>query len=69
MPVTVKRIGKKFRVVEAETGRVAKTRLGHAIDGGGHVSRIKAYAQSGHVNDAWKDKQGGVGLRAKRVNG
>lgn len=50
MPVkTVKRKG-KFRIVEASTGRIAKTKSGKPRDGGGHRSKKKAVAQVRAIN-------------------
>lgn len=40
----------KYRVVEADTGRIAKNKAGTAIDGGGHASQAGAIAQVGAVN-------------------
>jgi len=50
MPVKVKKQGNKYRVVEADTGKVAKNNAGTAIDGGGHSTRAMAIKQVGAVN-------------------
>ncbi|KKM94067.1 hypothetical protein LCGC14_1202090 [marine sediment metagenome] len=49
MPVETKKIGGKWRVVEANTGKLAK-RNGRAVDGGGHGSEGKAVAQVQAIN-------------------
>ena len=51
MPVKVRKVKGKFRVVEPD-GRIAKGSRGHARDGGGHVDRAKALRQAGYINDA-----------------
>lgn len=50
MPVTVRRRGGRYRVVEAATGRVARNRAGTAVDGGGFRSRGRAMAQARAIN-------------------
>lgn len=50
MPVTVKKIKGKFRVVEAETGRPARNAAGTSLDGGGHDSEQHAKRQARAVN-------------------
>jgi len=50
MPVTTKKVGEKFRVVEANSGQIAKNKGGTALDGGGHGSKGKAAAQARAVN-------------------
>jgi len=37
-------------VIEKATGRLAKSKNGKPLDGGGHRSRKKAGAQAGHIN-------------------
>ena len=49
MPVATKKIGGKWRVVEANTEKLAK-RNGRAVDGGGHGSEGKAVAQVQAIN-------------------
>ncbi len=49
MPVSVKKQGPRFRLVEP-TGRIAKNRAGTSIDGGGHLTRDKAIKQAQAVN-------------------
>jgi len=56
MPVKVKKVGKKYRVVEAGTGKIAKNKKGTALDGGGHSSRAKAIAQEQAVNISLKKR-------------
>uniref|UniRef100_A0A6M3IKY0 Uncharacterized protein n=1 Tax=viral metagenome TaxID=1070528 RepID=A0A6M3IKY0_9ZZZZ len=57
MPVAVKKIGGKYRIVEKATGRIAKTDKGNPVDGGGHLNRIKAGTQAGRINSGIKKKQ------------
>lgn len=59
MPVRVKKVGKKFRVVESATGKVAKNSAGTAIDGGGHGSKQKAVSQVNAVNMSKRRKSRG----------
>lgn len=49
MPVRVKKVGSRYRVVESD-GSIAKNRSGTAVDGGGHQSREKALAQAAAIN-------------------
>jgi len=51
MPVKVKKIGGKFRVVERD-GSIATNRAGTALDGGGHGTKAKAIMQVGAVNSS-----------------
>ncbi len=55
MPVTTRKRGGKFRVVEP-SGRIAKTKTGKAVDGGGHASKAKAGRQARAINDGSKKK-------------
>jgi hypothetical protein len=50
MPVTVKRVGSKFRIVEAKTKKIAKNSSGTAVDGGGHKDKANAVKQSRAIN-------------------
>jgi hypothetical protein len=50
MPVTVKKQGDKYRVIEAASGDIANNAAGTALDGGGHESEEKAKAQARAVN-------------------
>jgi len=49
MPVKIKKVGTKFRVVES-SGKIAKNKAGTALDGGGHASQAEALAQVGAIN-------------------
>lgn len=49
MPVRVEKKGDKYRVVES-SGRIAKTKKGNPVDGGGHLSRNKAIRQAASIN-------------------
>lgn len=40
------------RLVEQETGKIARTVTGKPVDGGGHPSKAKAQRQADHVNAA-----------------
>lgn len=52
MPVkTVARNG-LYRVIAADSGRIAKTALGNARDGGGHATKDKAASQARAINAA-----------------
>ena len=50
MPVTTKKIGGKYRVVESESGQIAKNRSGTPVDGGGHKTADRATAQARAIN-------------------
>lgn len=50
MPVTVKKQRGQYRVVEADTGKIAKNKGGTALDGGGHGEIGKTKAQARAVN-------------------
>jgi len=54
MPVKTVYRGGKWRVIEAATGRIAKTPKGTPRDGGGHENRVRAEAQAGHINKGTK---------------
>ena len=56
MPVTVRKIGDKFRVVKVSTGRIATTPSGKPRDGGGHATRAKAQVQANFINSNEKGK-------------
>jgi len=49
MPVTCRKIGKKFRIV-GRNGRIEKTGKGNAADGGGHSSRTSCTLQARAIN-------------------
>ena len=56
MPVRVRKVKEKFRVVESDGG-IAKTDKGTAVDGGGHSSKAAAQAQCNAINASkhgWK---------------
>lgn len=57
MPVTYRKRGDVYRVVEAASGRIAKTHLGNARDGGGHDDKASAARQAAYINKALKDKR------------
>ena len=45
MPASVKKIGKKYRVVEHD-GKTVRNKAGTPVDGGGHNSRSQAIKQA-----------------------
>lgn len=50
MPVKAEKRGRKFRVIESDTGKIARNFGGTALDGGGHTTKKKATAQARAVN-------------------
>lgn len=52
MPVIVLKRRGRYRVVEADTRRIAKTKNNKARDGGGHRSKKKAERQARAINAA-----------------
>ena len=52
MPVKVQKRGDVYRVIEADSGRIAKTMNGNPRDGGGHGDRDKAMRQARAMNMA-----------------
>jgi len=58
MPVIVKKRGDKFRVIESDTGRIAKNQAGTALDGGGKKSKAAAQKQASAVNISQARKRG-----------
>lgn len=50
MPVKVVKRGEKYRLVESETGKIAKNKAGTALDGGGKKSRSAVARQATAVN-------------------
>lgn len=61
MPVSVRRINSKYRIVEPG-GDIATTPQGHARDGGGHPSRAQAEAQMRAMNASIEAKAHNGGL-------
>lgn len=49
MPVKVKRIGGKFRIVDPG-GSITRNKGGTAADGGGHENKDRAAAQARAIN-------------------
>jgi hypothetical protein len=64
MPVRIKKVGKKFRVVESSTGKIVK-KGGKAVDGGGR-SRGAAIAQAHAINLSTLRKKGRKGIPPAR---
>ena len=52
MPVTVSKRGDKHRIIEKDSGRIAKTSKGNPRDGGGHASKAKAQRQARAINSS-----------------
>lgn len=50
--VSIRGARKIARLVESETGKIARTKTGAALDGGGHGTAKKAQRQADHVNAA-----------------
>lgn len=50
MPVKVKRLAGRFRVVEAEGEKLARNSAGTPVDGGGHRSEAAARRQATAIN-------------------
>ena len=57
MPVKVRKRRGKYRVVEAGSGRIAKSSKGNAADGGGHATKEKASRQARAINAAYSRKK------------
>ena len=57
MPVVVRKREGLYRVVEEETGRIAVTKNGNAVDGGGHREEAKAKRQAGYINASLKKRE------------
>lgn len=53
MPVNVKKVKGKYRVMEGS--KIAKTDKGGDVDGGGHTSKEKAQAQCNAINASKHD--------------
>lgn len=49
MPVKAAKKGKAYRVVEADTGKIAKKGK-KAVDGGGHATKAAAQRQAQAIN-------------------
>lgn len=49
MPVSVKKIGGRYRIV-SPSGAVEKNRGGTSVDGGGHRSKARAVRQARAIN-------------------
>lgn len=58
MPYLVKKIKNKYRVIEKNTGNIAKNQAGTAVDGGGHRNKAGARKQQAALNIQYAKKQG-----------
>lgn len=56
MPVKAVKRGHKWRVIESETGRLARNDSGTPVDGGGHNFSAKAKDQAAAVNRSLEKK-------------
>ncbi|MCK5021001.1 MAG: hypothetical protein KAS32_28575 [Candidatus Peribacteraceae bacterium] len=56
MPVHIKRIAGKFRIVDYSNDKITRLKDGTAVDGGGHESEAEAYKQEQAINKALKKK-------------
>lgn len=52
MPATVAKRGDKYRVVEADTGRLVRNKQGTPVDGGGHMAKHMAKKQARAINSS-----------------
>jgi len=50
MPARAKKVGDRWRVVEARTEKLVKNSRGTPVDGGGFVNRKRAVAQAQAIN-------------------
>ena len=50
MPVTIKKRGDRYRIVEEDGGKLVMSRGGKPVDGGGHVRKRRAGAQVAAIN-------------------
>lgn len=53
----VKRLKRKWRVIEKGSGRIARNENGNPRDGGGFDSRARAEAQARAINHAYAEKK------------
>lgn len=67
MPVTVRRQGGKYRIVDPDSGKVEMTPQGHPRDGGGHSTREEALRQMRAMNMAHEKKERGSGKSASAL--
>lgn len=58
MTVSVKLVGRNYRVIEEATGRIATNHKGTPIDGGGHGSMARATSQARAINKSLKRGSG-----------
>lgn len=58
MPYKVAKRAGKYRIIEANTGRIAKNKGGTALDGGGHKTKPKADKQESALNISYARKRG-----------
>lgn len=52
MPVCVRKINDRWRLIECDTGNIARNRNNKPIDGGGHRTESAARRQQTAINSA-----------------
>ena len=57
MPVTIKKKGERYRIVEEDGGKLVMSRGGKPVDGGGHVRKRRAAAQVAAINMSISSKK------------
>jgi len=58
MPLIVRKRSDKYRILESETGKIAKGRTGKALDRGGSRSATSLRKQAAAINIAQARKRG-----------
>jgi hypothetical protein len=58
MPLIVRKRGEKYRILESDTGRIARGRNGKALDRGGSRSAAALKQQAAAINIAQARKRG-----------
>ena len=58
MPLIVRKRGDKYRILESETGRIARGRAGKALDRGGSRSPASLRKQATAINIAQARRRG-----------
>lgn len=58
MPLVVRKRGDKYRILESDTGRIARGRTGKALDRGGSRNATSLRKQAAAINIAQARKRG-----------
>jgi len=58
MPYDTKKVKGKIRIIDKNTGRIAKNAAGTAVDGGGHASMAQANKQKAALNISYARERG-----------